>query len=275
MGKTLAEKILSAEIGQRCPGRGYRYRPGRPGLCPGYHRAADREAVPGRISSSLASPAKTALFLDHAAPSPSQELSNDHMLLRSFARRPAASSPTSASGVCHQLVAESLARPGDVIVGADSHTVTAGGWVPLPPAWAPRMSPCLGPGQDLVPGAGEHQDSGHRHFRRGVYAKDLILHLIGQIGADGATYKSLEFGGEAVDSMSMSERLTIANMAVEAGAKVGLFPADRVTRDYLDAPGAGRRLPAALARRRCRLRARRSRSMLPRLSRRCQAAYRG
>jgi len=71
------------------------------------------------------------------------------------------------------------------------------------------------------------------NFPDGVYAKDLILHLIGQIGADGATYKALEFGGDTVDSMSMSQRLTIANMVVEAGAKAGLFAADKTTQDYM------------------------------------------
>jgi 3-isopropylmalate/(R)-2-methylmalate dehydratase large subunit len=77
-------------------------------------------------------------------------------------------------------------------------------------------------------------------FQKGVGAKDLILHLIGIIGADGATYKSLEFHGDAIKKMSMSGRFTIANMAVEAGAKVGLFASDETTKKFLEAEGRGK-----------------------------------
>jgi 3-isopropylmalate/(R)-2-methylmalate dehydratase large subunit len=74
-------------------------------------------------------------------------------------------------------------------------------------------------------------------FARGTDAKDLILYLIGVLGADGATYKALEFSGDCVNNMSMSQRLTIANMAIEAGAKVGIFPSDSVTKSYLTGLG--------------------------------------
>jgi 3-isopropylmalate/(R)-2-methylmalate dehydratase large subunit len=76
-------------------------------------------------------------------------------------------------------------------------------------------------------------------FTRGVYTKDLVLHLIGRIGADGATYKALEFSGDTIDNMSMPPRFTISNMAVEAGAKVGLFAADETTQRYLNSQERG------------------------------------
>ncbi len=181
---------------------------------------------------------KAALFLDHAAPSPNRELANDHMLLRDFARKTGCLLSDVGEGVCHQIVAESLAKPGDLIIGADSHTVTAGGLG----AFACGMGStdvaialALGKTWFRVPESIRIALSGK--FAPGVYAKDLILYLIGQIGADGATYKALEFSGDTVSTMSIPDRLTVANMAVEAGAKVGLFPSDEVTRDYLKTQG--------------------------------------
>lgn len=238
MGKTLSEKILSEKSGTNA-------------------RAGDiviaqvdlafvqdttgpltirqfKEVKGGR----LANPQKTAIFLDHAIPSPNRQLSNDHQFLRQFAEETGCLIFEGGHGICHQLVAEIFASPGDIIVGADSHTVTAGGLG----AFATGMGSsdvavvlALGKTWFRVPESFKIEISGK--FEKWVGAKDLVLHLIGVLGADGATYKALEFSGETVVNMNISQRLTIANMAVEAGAKVGLFPSDDVTRKYLSARG--------------------------------------
>jgi 3-isopropylmalate/(R)-2-methylmalate dehydratase large subunit len=187
-----------------------------------------------------AQPDKTILFMDHAAPSPQSALSNDHLFLRQFAREANVKLSDVGEGVCHQIVAESYAKPGDVIVGADSHTVTAGGLGAFATGMGSSdvaIAMALGKTWFRVPETVMVRTKGE--FRMGVYSKDLILHLIGLIGADGATYKSLEFSGEAIEHMAVTERLTISNMAVEAGAKVGLFAADKLTQEYLKESGRG------------------------------------
>lgn len=189
---------------------------------------------------TLARRQQTVVFLDHAAPSPGQQLSNDHILLRRFAAETDCRIFDVGEGICHQLVAESFANPGDIVVGADSHTVTAGALG----AFATGMGSsdvavafALGKTWFRVPESFLIKLDGALH--RGVCAKDLVLYLIGQIGADGATYRSLEFGGEALAKLTVSQRLTVANMAVEAGAKVGLFPSDETTRQFLKQHGRG------------------------------------
>ncbi len=191
--------------------------------------------------AALARPQKTAIFVDHAVPSPNRQFSNDHYFLRQFARETGCLFFEPGSGICHQLVAEKLASPGEVIVGADSHTVTAGGLG----AFATGMGSsdvavvfALGKTWFRVPESFKIHLSGR--FQKAVGAKDLILHLIGTLGADGATYKALEFSGDGVSYLTIPQRLTVANMAVEAGAKVGLFPSDNVTREYLRKQGRGK-----------------------------------
>ena len=240
MGKTLAEKILSQKSGSEAKSGSIVI--AKVDLV--FVQDTTGPLTVRQFQASgfkrLANPQKTALFIDHAAPSPNYGLSGDHVLLRNFAQQTGSIISDVGEGVCHQIVAESWAKPGDVIIGADSHTVTAGALG----AFATGMGStdvaialALGETWLRVPESIKIVVSGN--FPDGVYAKDLILHLIGQIGADGATYKALEFGGDTVDSMSMPQRLTIANMVVEAGAKAGLFAADKTTQDYLASQGRG------------------------------------
>ncbi|MFW6150802.1 MAG: 3-isopropylmalate dehydratase large subunit [Chloroflexota bacterium] len=248
MHKTLAEKILSGKTGKDV-------------------KAGDIVVVPVDVAfvqdttgpltvrlfrqsgfNEIARPEGFVVFLDHAAPSPARQLSDDHVFLRDFAQDTGCCLSEVGEGVCHELIAEHYARPGDVIVGADSHTVTAGALGAFATGMGSSdvaVAMALGKTWLRVPETILVEVEGA--FPGGVFAKDLILHLIGQIGADGATYKSLEFGGVALADMPIPDRLTVSNMVVEAGAKVGLFPSDERTREYLEdygRPGDHRPLAA-------------------------------
>ncbi len=185
-------------------------------------------------------PKRTVLFLDHAAPSPRRELANDHVTIRKFTRKTGACLSDVGEGVCHQIIAESYLNPGDILIGADSHTCTGGALG----AFATGMGStdvavgiALGKTWLRVPETFKVEVKGK--LQAGVHPKDIILHLIGTIRADGATYKALEFSGDAIEKMSMSGRFTLSNMAVEAGAKAGLIASDNTTREFLTQQGRG------------------------------------
>ena len=245
MGKTLSEKILSEKSGVDAQAGDIVIAPVDLAFIQDTTGPLTIRQFQESGHSKLANPQQSAIFLDHAIPSPNRQLSNDHQFLRHFASETGCLIFEGGNGICHQLVVEAFANPGDIIVGADSHTVTAGALG----AFATGMGSsdiaialALGKTWFRVPESFKITISGR--FQKWVCAKDLALYLIGMLGADGATYKALEFGGEAASNMTISQRLTIANMAVEAGAKVGIFPSDNVTRKHLAAQGRGNKYKA-------------------------------
>jgi len=188
--------------------------------------------------TKLHNPKRSILFIDHAAPSPRKELSNTHMVLREFAKEYGAILSDIGAGVCHQRLIETFVNPGEILVGADSHTCTSGALGAFATGMGSTdiaVAMALGKTWLKVPATYKVVVNGK--FRKGVCAKDLMLHFIGMIGADGATYKALEFCGETIENLTMSERFTLANMAVEAGAKCGLFIADNKTKEFLKERG--------------------------------------
>ncbi|MCL5070842.1 MAG: 3-isopropylmalate dehydratase large subunit [Actinobacteria bacterium] len=236
--KTIAEKILSAHAGRNV-------RAGDIAVVDVDVVMAQDGTGPLTVSqikklgfNKVANPAKSIFFIDHAAPSPRKELSDSHKILRDFAKESGARLSDIGEGVCHQILVESYVCPGDVVIGADSHTCTSGalgafatgmGSTDIAVGFALAKTWLLVPQTIRV--------NFNDKLGRGVYAKDLIIYLIGKITADGATYKVFEFNGSASSKLTMEDRFTISNMAVEAGAKTGIFAADEITNQFLSQQG--------------------------------------
>lgn len=240
MGLTLAEKIISEHVGRDV-------RAGELVIANVDVAAVQDGTGPLTVQEfkklgipKLKNPERCILFIDHAAPSPRKELSNTHKVLREFSKEYGAVLSDVGAGVCHQRLVETFVNPCEILVGADSHTCTSGALGAFATGMGSTdiaVAMALGKTWLKVPATYKVEVSGK--FREGICSKDLMLYLIGMIGADGATYKALEFCGDTIENMTMSERFTLANMAVEAGAKAGLFIADEKTHEFLKSRGRG------------------------------------
>ena len=181
-------------------------------------------------------PSKIVIPFDHQIPADSLDSANNHIFMRNFVEEQKIENFYDVKeGVCHQVLPEKgHVIPGTVIVGADSHTCTYGALGAFATGiGSTDMAMVFATGQlwFKVPETIRFNINGE--LEENTSPKDVILNIIGQVGADGATYKSCEFAGETISNMNVSERMVLSNMAIEMGGKTGLIEPDNRTYDYL------------------------------------------
>jgi homoaconitate hydratase family protein len=236
MGKTIAEKILAAKSGNSS------VTPGEivdayPDLVMSHTATWRSASVLQRIGATkLYDPDRLAIVLDHISPAKTEKYAADQQTSRNFARKFGVQKFFDVdAGIAHLVLMEAgHVAPGDLIVGTDSHCTIYGslgalgtgiGYTEVTSVWI------TGKLWMKVPETFKIVLNGQ--FPAGVYAKDLMLHLIGKLGADGCGYKSVEFYGNTVSDLSVSERMTVTNLAMEMGVKCVFVPPDAKTAEYL------------------------------------------
>ena len=245
MAMTMVEKILARAAGKDFVRAGDVIEP-RVDLAMSHENAAlvlnqFQEIYQGTgLDARVWDPKKITIIFDHRVPAESSKTATNQKRVREFVGRQGITKfhdiRGDEGGICHQILPENgYVRPGTVVVGTDSHTTSHGalgafafgiGATEMASVWA------LGSVLNVeVPGT--IKVLVHGEFPRNVLPKDLILYLIGQLTAEGANFKVIEFGGEAIARMPTSGRLTICNMSVEAGATSGIVPPDAETLRYL------------------------------------------
>ena len=181
-------------------------------------------------------PDKVVLIYDHLVPASQQDDTRHFRIGNAFAEKYGMTHVHRSDGICHQLMTEAgYVKPGDIAFGTDSHTTTYGcvGAFSSGIGYT-EMASILGTGTMWIRVPETIKVVINGKLPENVMSKDIILRLIGDLGADGATYKALEFSGSAVESMTVASRMTISNMAIEAGAKCALFTPDEKTAEYCD-----------------------------------------
>lgn len=224
MGQTISEKIISRHAG-------YAVVAGEIAIVEVDGVMATDATAPLAIKAfeamggeRLKHPERVSFIIDHASPAPNERVGNLHRMMRDFARQHGAHFYDVGEGICHQLMVEDArVRPGDIFVGADSHTPTYGALNAFAVGvGSTDLAAILLTGKTWlkVPQTIRLEMTGQ--LPKGITAKDLILFLVGQIGISGATYQAVEYTGEALRNLTLASRMTIANMSAEMGAKTGL-----------------------------------------------------
>jgi len=181
-------------------------------------------------------PSRIVILFDHQTPASSIDAAKNHILLRNFAKKHSVVHFYDMfEGICHQVVPEKgFALPGKVVIGADSHTVTYGAFGCFATGvGSTDMAAILATGKLWFRVPESMKITVHGKLKPPVMSKDLILHIIGDLGMDGATYQAVEFSGECISEMSVDSRMTICNMVVEMGAKNGVIEPDQKTLEWL------------------------------------------
>ena len=186
--------------------------------------------------SKVWDPEKIVIVFDHQVPADSIDAANNHMIMREFVKQQGINNFYDVrEGVCHQVLPEKgHVVPGEVIVGTDSHTCTHGALGAFATGiGSTDMAMVFATGKlwFKVPETVKFEITGK--LQESVFAKDVVLDIIGKMGADGATYKACEFGGETTRNMNISDRMVLCNMAIEMGGKTGLVEPDQKTINYL------------------------------------------
>lgn len=194
-----------------------------------------REIVKGKKRQSVWDPGKIVIIFDHQVPADSLNAAANHIMLREFAREQGILNYDVFEGICHQVMPEKgHVRPGDLVVGSDSHTCTYGALGAFSTGiGSTDMAFVFATGKlwFKVPETMRFVVEGT--LPRCVYPKDVILHLIGDVGVEGARYKTAEFCGSTVQDMDIPGRMTMCNMAIEMGGKTGIVEPDGITERYI------------------------------------------
>ncbi len=235
MGETFVQKVFSKKVGKKVVHGEIVV------LEPDYVMSHDNAAPISKIFDKFGVekvkyPERIVIILDHTVPAPTEVEASNHKLIREFVKKQGITNFYDINnGICHQVLSEKgYALPSKIILGSDSHTTTYGAFGAFSAGIGrTEVASIWATGELWMKVPEVHKFIIKGKLPEGVFAKDVALHIIGKIGADGATYKAVEFTGEVAENFSIASRMVLSNMAAEMGAKAGYFLPDDKTLEYV------------------------------------------